>query len=84
MKYWLQAAAIRALKTFAQVTLAFISVHVEIGGEMMVGIADINWAIALNIALLAALISILTSVAGIKEVEGGASVISIMRGGDDV
>lgn len=58
---WFRCAGIRALKTFAQ---TFISM-VVIGQA----IADINWINVLSVSLVAALISIMTSLAGLPEVE---------------
>lgn len=58
---WMKCAGIRAVKTFAQ---TFISM-VVIGQA----IADINWTNVLSVSLVAAIISIMTSLAGLPEVE---------------
>lgn len=58
---WAKAAAIRAIKTFAQAAVSLITV-----GEM---ITDLNWLQILEISATAALVSILTSVAGLPEVK---------------
>ncbi len=60
-KEWLKAAGIRALKTVAQTAVALISV-----GSLM---SDVNWLEVGSAALLAGILSLLTSVAGIPEVE---------------
>lgn len=60
-KEWLKAAGIRALKTVAQTAVALISV-----GSLM---SDVNWIEVGSAALLAGILSLLTSVAGIPEVE---------------
>lgn len=60
-KEWLKAAGIRALKTVAQTGIAMISV-----GTVM---SDVNWLQVGSAALLAGILSLLTSVAGIPEVE---------------
>ena len=60
-KEWLKAAGIRALKTVAQTAVALISV-----GTVM---SDVNWLQVGSAALLAGILSLLTSVAGIPEVE---------------
>lgn len=60
-KLWWKAAAIRALKTFAQAMLATISV-----GQTF---AEVTWLNACSVAGVAALISVLTSIAGLPEVE---------------
>lgn len=60
-KKWMKAAGIRALKTFAQTAASLITV-----GAMM---SEINWATVLSAAAVAAIYSILTSVAGLPEVK---------------
>lgn len=59
---WIRAAGIRALKTFAQTMLATIGTTAIL--------EDVNWTIVLSASILAALLSILTSIAGLPEVEG--------------
>lgn len=58
---WIHAAAVRAIKTFAQTMLATIGTTAVI--------ENINWQIVLSASLLAALLSVLTSLAGLPEVE---------------
>lgn len=58
---WLKAAGIRAVKTFAQTALSMLTI-----GQAVI---DINWLNVLSVSAVAALISILTSVAGLPEVE---------------
>lgn len=60
-KLWLKCAGIRALKTFCQCCLAMIPVDVMI--------TQIDWKVVLLTALNATLLSFLTSVAGLPEVE---------------
>ncbi len=60
-KKWIKAAGIRALKTVAQTGIAMISV-----GTVM---SDVNWLQVGSAALLAGILSLLTSLAGIPEVE---------------
>jgi hypothetical protein len=60
-KVWAKAAAIRALKTFAQALIAII------GSAAL--ISDVNWVMAFSGAGLAALLSVLTSLAGLPEAE---------------
>ena len=58
---WFKAAGIRAIKTFAQTACGLI------GGEL-VGIVEVDyWAGVLSVAATAALLSLLTSVAGLPE-----------------
>lgn len=60
-KLWLKCAAIRAVKTIAQTAASLIAV-----GAVM---SDINWPMVGSAALLAGILSILTSIAGLPEVE---------------
>ena len=65
LKKWIKAAGIRALKTFAQAAVASISV----GAAMN----DIDWVPVLSVATVAAICSILTSIAGLPEIEEGSN-----------
>ena len=58
---WLRAAAVRALKTVAQAALA------AIGSTALFN--EVNWAVVGSTALLAGVLSLLTSVAGLPEVK---------------
>ena len=58
---WLKAAGIRAVRTVAQTALGVI------GGSVM--FSEVNWGTVASAALLAGIISILMSVAGLPEVE---------------
>lgn len=58
---WSKAAAIRAAKTFAQTAVASIPVAVTV--------TEVEWAHVLGVAALAAILSLLTSVAGLPEVD---------------
>lgn len=58
---WLRAAAVRAVKTVAQTMLATV-------GSSAV-LADVNWRVCLSAATLAGILSLLTSVAGLPEVD---------------
>lgn len=60
-KKWLKAALVRAVKTIAQTAVATI-------GTSMV-ISEVNWVMVASASILAGVISILTSVAGLPEVE---------------
>ena len=60
-KKWLKAAGIRAIKTFCQCCVGMIPAAVTI--------TEVNWSIVLGAAALAAIVSLLTSLAGLPEVE---------------
>lgn len=59
---WVKSAGIRAVKTMAQSAIGAIGAAVTLGA--------VDWRIVGSTALLAGVLSILTSVAGIPEVEG--------------
>ena len=60
-KKWLKAATVRAVKTFSQTALSMLTV-----GQAVI---DVNWINVLSVSAVAAIISILTSVAGLPEVK---------------
>lgn len=60
-KEWIKAAGIRAIKTVAQTALA------TIGTAAMMG--QVNWIMVGSASLLAGILSMLTSVAGLPEVK---------------
>lgn len=60
-KEWLKAAGVRALKTAAQAALAVV-------GTSTVFIHEINWLLVLSASALAAVLSLITSLAGLPEV----------------
>ena len=61
-KLWTKAAAIRAIKTMAQTAVATIGVAMTM--------QDVNWVIVGSTALLAGVLSVLTSIAGLPELKG--------------
>jgi hypothetical protein len=61
---WLSAASIRAIKTFAQAIITLI-------GSDYISIVDLNWVSILGISATMALLSLLTSIVGLPEIEEG-------------
>lgn len=59
---WLKAAGVRALKTVAQTAVSMLT------GDM-VGLLDVNWLAVLSVSAMAGLVSMLTSVAGLPELD---------------
>ena len=60
-KLWFKAAAVRAVKTVAQTAVATIGTSAAMG--------DVNWIMVGSASLLAGILSMLTSVAGLPEVK---------------
>lgn len=60
-KEWFHAAAIRAIKTCAQTAIATIGTTAAIG--------DVNWIMVGSTSAVAGVLSLLTSLAGLPEVE---------------
>lgn len=59
---WLKAAGIRAVKTMAQTAVAVIGTGAVLSA--------VDWKMVLSASVVAGIVSILTSIAGIPEVEG--------------
>lgn len=60
-KEWWKAAGIRAIKTVAQTAIATIGTTALI--------SEVNWLVVLSASLLAGVLSLLTSIAGLPEVK---------------
>ena len=58
---WLKAAAVRAVKTVAQTAVATIGTSAIL--------SEVDWKVVISASLLAGLLSVLTSVAGLPEVK---------------
>ena len=59
-KAWIKAAGVRAVKTVAQTAVATIGTSAVMG--------EVNWVMVGSASLLAGILSLLTSVAGLPEV----------------
>ena len=69
MKTWIQAALVRAVKTAAQTAIAALPVTGFLLG-------DVNWVAILSMAAGGFVLSMLTSLAGIPEADGGKSPLA--------
>lgn len=74
MKEWIKCAGIRAIKTMAQTSVSLITV----GATM----SEIDWAMVGSASLLAGILSILTSVAGLPELKNVSQQTLEDEGGD--
>ena len=63
-KSWLKAACVRAIKTVAQTAVATIGTSALL--------AQVDWRMVISASILAGVLSLLTSVAGLPEVSDGA------------
>ena len=60
-KRWFKATAVRAIKTVAQTAVATIGVSATMG--------EVNWTAVASASVLSGILSVLTNIAGIPEVE---------------
>ena len=60
-KEWIKAAGIRAVKTVAQTAIATIGTAMALG--------DVNWVLVASASALGGVLSILTSIAGLPELD---------------
>lgn len=72
MKQWIKCAGVRAIKTMAQSAVAIIGTTATLGG--------VDWQIVASTSILAGIVSLLTSLAGIPEVDSGASPLTESKG----
>ena len=75
-KSWIKCAAIRAVKTVAQAAIASIGVAAVL--------SDVNWVEVVSASILAGILSLLTSLAGLPEVEDKTVVPTITEWRDDI
>lgn len=60
-KQWIKAAGVRAVKTVAQTAVATIGTAAALGG--------VDWVMVVSASALSGVLSVLTSIAGLPEVE---------------
>lgn len=70
IRQWALAALVRALKTGAQTLATLI-------GTGAVAITSLDWAQMLAVTATAMVLSLLTSLAGVPEVDGGKSPVGL-------
>lgn len=63
-KKWLYAAGVRAVKTVCQVALSYITIGAAI--------SEIDWKNLASVAIVAGIYSLITSLAGLPELDEGA------------
>ena len=61
MKKWIKPASIRAIKTIAQTAIATIGTSTLL--------AEVDWVMVVSTSVLAGILSLLTSIAGLPEVK---------------
>ena len=61
IKKWLKCAGIRALKTFCQTAVSLITVGATL--------TEVDWKTVASVSLVAAILSLLTSLAGLPELK---------------
>ena len=74
-KRWIEAAGIRAIKTLAQTAVATI-------GSAAV-LSSVDWRMVISAAVLAGILSLLTSVAGLPEATGPSELTTEEAEGED-
>ena len=63
VKEWIKAAGVRSVKTVAQTAVATIGTSAAM--------SDVSWTMVISASLLAGVLSVLTSIAGLPEVTEG-------------
>lgn len=76
MSTWLKAALVRAIKTIAQTAVGMIAVGAAL--------TDVNWLYVGSVSLTAGILSILTSLAGLPEVEQEKALRQFKKENEDL
>lgn len=64
LKEWIRRAGVRCVKTVAQTAVGMLTGN-------MVGIMDVDWIAVASVSVMAGIVSLLTSIAGLPELEAG-------------
>lgn len=75
-KTWVKAALVRAVKTMAQTAVSLL-------GTGAMGILDVDWLAVISASALAGVLSILTSIAGLPEVQLEQTLYDLDNEGDE-
>lgn len=75
-KTWVKAALVRAVKTMAQTAVSLL-------GTGAMGILDVDWLAVISASALAGILSILTSIAGLPEVQLEETLYDLDNEGDE-
>lgn len=71
---WADAAIVRAFRTTSQTAVAYITAltaAVVSDGKVAASVTDLDWPVVVGVSVLAGIVSLLTSIGGLPEVDEG-------------